>query len=219
MEPLNYNPEHNYKKSTIIKVGQDKPAASKERHYVDKKVFYDALVERRIQVDQYKKDLEEGKEVKTPKISNAIGECVLKICTNLAKKYNFANLPFKEEMIGDAVEQCIKYIDSFDIYKTSNPFSYFTQTAYYRYLDRIKLEEEEMYVKYKSLMGSLVLAELSEKDASADNAEHLHDNVILPDIDYVTDFIKRFEEKQEKIKAKTKTKKSKAVTLDEIWAS
>lgn len=216
---MNYNPEHKYKKSTIIKIGQDKPVAAKERHYVDKQEFYEALVERRIKVDQYKLDLERGLEPKPPKISDKIGECILKICTNLAKKYNFANLPFKDEMIGDAVEQCIKYIDSFDIYQTKNPFSYFTQTAYYRYLDRIKLEEEETYVKYKALMQSLVLSELSERDVNADNTEHLHDNIVLPDIEHVTDFIQKFEEKQEKNKKKTKIKKSKAVTLDEIWAS
>lgn len=219
MEIINYNPDHKYKKSTIIKIGQDKPVAAKERHYVDKEEFYNALVERRIQLDKYKEAIAEGLEATPPKISNKIGECVLKICTNLAKKYNFANLPCKEEMIGDAVEQCIKYIDSFDIYKTKNPFSYFTQTAYYRYLDRIKLEEEETYVKYKALMSSLVLAELSEKDQSADNTEHLHDNIVLPDIEHIADFIKKFEDKQDKLKKKTKSKKASSVTLDDMWAS
>lgn len=215
----NVNPEHKYKKSTIIKVGQDKPVAPKERHYVDKEVFYNALVERRKLVDAYKEKLANGEEVKKPKISDIIGENILKICTNLAKKYNFANKPYKDEMIGDAVEQCIKYIDSFDINKTNNPFSYFTQTAYYQYLDRIRLENKETYVKYKSLMDSLVLSELSEKDQSADNADHVHDNIELPDISHITDFISRFEESQRKNQKEPKPKKSKAVTLDEIWAS
>ena len=147
MEKFTHNPEHTYKKSTIIKIGQDKPVAAKERHYVDKEEFYNALVERRLLVDEYKAKLERGEEATPPRISNKIGECILKICTNLAKKYNFANKPYRDEMVGDAIEQCIKYIDSFDIAVTKNPFSYFTQTAYYRYLDRIKLEDEATYVK------------------------------------------------------------------------
>lgn len=219
MEKFTHNPEHTYKKSTIIKIGQDKPVAAKERHYVDKEEFYNALVERRLMVDEYKAKLERGEEATPPKISNKIGECVLKICTNLAKKYNFANKPYRDEMVGDAIEQCIKYIDSFDITVTRNPFSYFTQTAYYRYLDRIKLEDEATYVKYKALMNSLVLSELSERDMSADNADHIHDNIELPDIEYVNDFIERFEEKEAKKKKEAKTKKSRAVSLDEIWAS
>ena len=219
MESYNVNPEHKYKKSTIIKVGQDKPKATIDRHYVSKEEFYDALVERRILVDEYKAKIANGEEAVMPKISNNIGECILKICTNLAKKYNFANKPYKEEMIGDAIEQCIKYIDSFDINKTKNPFSYFTQTAYYQYLDRIKSENKETYVKYKALMNSLVLSELSEQDESADNAEHIHDNIELPDITHITGFIDRFEESLKKAALNVKPKKSRAVTLDEIWAS
>lgn len=219
MDKYNVNPEHQYKKSTIIKVGQDKPMAPVERHYVSKEEFYEALLERRILMDAYKEKIARGEEATPPKISNKIGDCVLKICTNLAKKYNFANKTYKDEMIGDAIEQCIKYIDSFDVYKTKNPFSYFTQTAYYQYLDRIKLENEETYVKYKSLMNSLVLSELAEVDQSADNAEHIHDNIELPDISHITDFIEKFEKSKEQAKAKVKPKKSAAATLDDIWAS
>lgn len=219
MDDYNVNPEHKYKKSTIIKLGQDKPKATIDRHYVSKEEFYEALVERRALVDEYKAKIAAGEEAIMPKISNKIGDCILKICTNLAKKYNFANKPYKEEMIGDAIEQCIKYIDSFDIHITKNPFSYFTQTAYYQYLDRIKTENKEQYVKYKALMNSLVLSELSDMDLSADNAEHIHDNIELPDISHITGFIDRFEESQRKSAANVKSKKSKAVTLDEIWAS
>lgn len=217
MENYTVTPGHKYKKSTIIRVGQDKPVSPVERHYVNKEEFYNALLERRVLMDAYREKIARGEEAVKPPISNKIGECVLKICTNLAKKYNFANKPYKEEMIGDAIEQCIKYIDSFDVNKTKNPFSYFTQTAYYQYLDRIKSENKETYVKYKSLMNSLVLSELSESD-DAENAEHIHDNIELPDIEYVTDFISRYEESLAKSAEKSKPKKSKAVTLDEIWA-
>lgn len=35
--------KHKYKKSTIIREGEDKPKAKKERHYVDNKAFYAAM--------------------------------------------------------------------------------------------------------------------------------------------------------------------------------
>ena len=47
-------------------------------------------------------------------------------------------------------------------------------------------------------MNSLVLSELSEQDESADNAEHIHDNIELPDITHITGFIDRFEESLKK---------------------
>lgn len=37
-----------------------------------------------------------------------IGQCILDICYNLANKYNFIGYTFKEEMIEDAVENCVK---------------------------------------------------------------------------------------------------------------
>lgn len=216
------NKEHKYKKSTIIAIGQDKPAAVKERHYVDKEEFYLALVERKAMMDEYKARIANGEEnVPIPRISEKIGECVLKICTNLSKKFQFAKIPYKEEMISDAIEQCLRYIDSFDITKTRNPFSYFTQTAYYQYLDRIEVENEELYKKYKALLSSVALAELSEHDYSADNAEHIHDNFELPDISHITEFVDKYEVKisERKRKQKEKSKQPASITLDDIWAS
>lgn len=215
------NKEHKYKKSTIIAIGQDKPAAAKERHYVDKEEFYQALVERKVLMDEYRAKLANGEEAVPPRISEKIGECVLKICTNLSKKFQFAKIPYKEEMISDAIEQCLRYIDSFDVTKTRNPFSYFTQTAYYQYLDRIEVENEELYKKYKALLNSVALAELSEHDSSADNAEHIHDNFELPDISHITDFVSKYEVKiaERKKKQKEKSKQTNSVTLDDIWGS
>jgi hypothetical protein len=218
------DPKHRYKKSTIISIGQEKPLALKERHYVDKVEFYNELVIRRALVDQYKIDVVNNPDIKPPRITNKVGECILKICNGLAKKYTFSKLDFKEEMILAAVEQCLRYIDSFDINVTQNPFSYFTQTAYYSYLDSIKRETEEKYLKYKSTLESMAFQEYMENDTS-ENTEHVHDSVELPDIDYMRDFVKVFEENKakkkadEKEKSKEKSKKSRASTLDDIWAS
>lgn len=205
MSSYEINPNHNYKKSTIITIGQDKPISEKQRHYVNKEEFYEELVKRRHQMDEYRKKLKENPNLKPPQISNKVGELILKICNNLAKKYTFAKIEFKEEMILAAVEQCLRYIDSFDIHKTKNPFSYFTQTAYYSYLDSIKKETEEKYIKYKSTLESMALQEYLEADVT-ENTEHVHDNYDMPDVEYMYDFCKIFEQNKQKKKEQDKLK-------------
>ena len=100
-------------------------------NYIDNKEFFEELKKR--------KELEEETGEKQP-ISDYLGKCFLDISTNLAQKKNFANYTFIEEMIGDAIEQCIKYCDNFDPSLSTSPFSYFTQIVYYTFLRRIKKE-------------------------------------------------------------------------------
>merc|ERR1711966_317430 len=75
-----------------------------------------------------------------------IGECFWKIAEHLSFKSNFANYPFREDMIGDAVENCLMYAHNFNPEKSKNPFSYFTQMIYYAFIRRI--EKKQIYVKY-----------------------------------------------------------------------
>ena len=93
-----------YKKSTIIKEGQDRVDSDESRHYVDKAAFYQALVERTLDIKEA-----ELHNLPKPNISNYIGECIMKIATNLAKKHQFSGYSFKDEMIADAVYHCLKY--------------------------------------------------------------------------------------------------------------
>ena len=191
---------HTYKKSTIISKNSDKPKADKARHYVDGAAFYEALRERRELILKAKAD---GTEA--PKITNFIGDCVLRIANNLSRKYQFANYPFRDEMVADAIVHCIRYIDSFDPAKSTNPFSYYTQTCYYQFLGRIKQERVQTYVKCKSTLSSLVLAELSELGEGSEMAEHIHDNFEF-DSEFMEKFIDDFESKLVKVPVKSKPK-------------
>ena len=190
-----------FKKSTIIKVGNDKPAALKERHYVDKAAFYEALVERDFLVKKAKEA-----ELPKPQASDFIGTCVMDICTNLAKKHQFSGYHFKDEMIADAIYHCIRYIDSFNIEKSDNPFSYFTQAAYYQFIKRIQQEKEQLYIRCKATMGSAIFNETSEDDGVADNAKHIHDNMDMDTV-FMDAFIDEYEMKYEAKKEKAKLAK------------
>ena len=115
-------------------------------HYVNNKEFYQHMI-------GWKKDIKEAESVgePNPPVTDYIGECFLKIAEHLSYKPNFINYPYKEEMIGDGIENCIMYAHNFDPEKSKNPFSYFTQIIYYAFLRRIQKEKKQSYIKYKAI--------------------------------------------------------------------
>ena len=128
--------------------------------YVSNKDFFAAILERKELLR-----IAEEQGLPLPRISNYLGECILKIANNLAHKGNFNGYSFKEEMISDGIENCIKYFDKFNPEKSTNPFSYYTQIIYYAYLRRIAKEKKQYHIKHKIIqsVGNTVF-ELQEHD-------------------------------------------------------
>ena len=118
-------------------------------HYVNNKEFLAAIVERQ---DKIKEMEASGDE--PPRITNYLGECILKIANHLSYRPNFINYTYREEMISDGIENCLQYIDRFDPAKSSNPFAYFTQIIYYAFVRRITKEKKQQQIKEKMLKQS-----------------------------------------------------------------
>lgn len=118
----------------------------KSEHYLDNKKFYEEMLKWKKTI----KEAEESGEDKPP-VTEYIGRAFMQIAENLAKKPNFMNYQFKEDMISDGVENCLMYASNFDPEKSNNPFSYFTQIIYYAFLRRIQKEKKQNYIKYKYL--------------------------------------------------------------------
>ena len=78
-------------------------------HYVDNKKFLAAIVERKERI----REAEEIGEQK-PRITNYLGECILKIANHLSYRPNFINYTYRDEMISDGIENSLQYIDNFD---------------------------------------------------------------------------------------------------------
>ena len=118
----------------------------RSEHYVNNKEFLGALeiyfasVERAALEDKPK-----------PQIPRYIGECFLKIANHLSYKPNFVNYMFKDDMICDGIENCVRYIHNFNPEKSKNPFAYFTQIIYYAFLRRISQEKKQLEIKNKIL--------------------------------------------------------------------
>lgn len=144
----------------------------KNPHYVNNKDFHDALVAYNMRIDAAK---ENGTPL--PRISNYLGECFLKIATHLSYRPNFVNYMFREDMISDGVENCVQYIDRFDIERT-NPFAYFTQIVYYAFLRRIQREKRQLEIKDKIIERS-GFEEVFTSDVGGINSDYntIKDNV------------------------------------------
>jgi hypothetical protein len=122
----------------------DSNKRQKRDHYIDNERFFREMQE-------WKKTVHEAEQTgeKEPPVTSYIGECFLKIAEQLSSKPNFAHYAYRDEMICDAVENCIVYAANFDPEKSSNPFSYFTQIIYYAFLRRIQREKKQSFIKYK----------------------------------------------------------------------
>ena len=116
---------------------------------VDNEKFYEEMVSWK---QALYKNREQGIDER-PEIPEYIGECIWKIAFRYATKPNWRN-SYNEDMVGDAVEECIKYLDRFDETKSKNPFSYFTQIVYYSFLRKISSEKKQLYIKYKVILNS-----------------------------------------------------------------
>lgn len=133
------------------------PKKKNTNHYINNDDFFKKLMEWKTQVN-------EARAVgdKPPPITHYIGECFLDIAKNLAKKPNFVNYPFKDDMIGDAVENCLMYCENFNPEKSENPFSYFTQITYFAFLRRIQKEKKQNLIKFKKLKSMDTKGDLSD---------------------------------------------------------
>ena len=121
----------------------------KSEHYVNNKEFLEALIVYRAEVA-----VAQEKGLPTPRITNYLEECFLKIATHLSYKPNFVNYMFREDMICDGIENCVQYIKNFDPAKSSNPFAYFTQIIHYAFLRRIQKEKRQMDIRTKIIERS-----------------------------------------------------------------
>ena len=144
---------------------QDKP------HYVNNKEFSLAVVDYCNRLQKAQKQ----KSKKIPVIDNYIAECFLKIAEGLSHKSNFIRYTYREEMVMDAVENCLKAIKNYDIETatrtgTPNAFAYFTQIAWYAFLRRIDKEKKQQDIKLK-YMANIEYDDLVDNDNSTEQSD------------------------------------------------
>jgi len=138
----------------------------KSNHFINNKDFYAAIVDHRAKCDRYKK---EGKE--QPVMPRYIGKCFLDIAEHLSMRPNFSNYMYRQDMVMDAVENCVLYWHRFDPEKSKNPFAYFTQVCWYAFIRRIGKEKRQIEICDKIIAKS-GFEELFESDALGSSADY-----------------------------------------------
>lgn len=183
-------------------------------HYVDNKKFSQAVVDYVKQVREA-----ESNNQPVPIVPNYIGESFLKICEGLSNKSNFNRYTYREEMVMDAVENCLKAVMNYNIDTATrtglpNAFAYFTQIAFYAFLRRIAKEKKQQDIKWRYL-DNADIEQLIHYDSS--QMGDLHDSE-RQFIDYLRDRIDKVRTQDAAIKEVTeKEKKAKKNTGLEMF--
>lgn len=123
----------------------------KKRHnYVDNKTFYKEIC---IYKERQSKS-EDGEKIQLTPI---LADSIVLIGQRLLNHRNFKNynIQVKDEMLGDGIENCLRYFDNYNI-KYENPFAYFTQITWFAFIRRIKKEyaEQNGKTKYSDYMDN-----------------------------------------------------------------
>ena len=129
-------------------------ARKKSIHYVNNADFSTAVVSYVEKVENARKE-----ETDIPKVPDYIAQCFLRIAEGLSHKANFIRYTDREEMVMDAVENCLKAIGNYNLEAATrtgkpNAFAYFTQITWYAFLRRITKEKKQQEIKLKYLTKS-----------------------------------------------------------------
>src|SRR6056300_1534591 len=145
----------------------------KSVHYVNNADFSQAVVDYVTIVNECKE-----KDKEPPIIPDYIAQCFLRIAEGLSHKHNFIRYTYREEMVMDAVENCLKAIYNYNIETATrtgkpNAFAYFTQITWYAFLRRIAKEKKQQDIKLKYLSRASIEDFIDGYDASADGAQEI----------------------------------------------
>lgn len=179
-------------------------------HYVNNQKFSQAVVEY-----VQKKEKSREKNLSPPVIPDYVAECFLKIAEGLSHKSNFVRYTYREEMVMDAVENCLKAIENYNLEAatrsgTPNAFAYFTQISWYAFLRRINREkrQQEIKLKYISEAGIDSFMDREEGDNDYRNEQ--------PFVDFLRNRIDVVREADDQFKeyAKEEKKRRRAIKVD-----
>ena len=174
-------------------------------HYVNNAEFSQAVVDYVHAVNEAK-----ANETVIPKVPDYIAQCFLRIAEGLSHKSNFIRYTYREEMVMDAVENCLKAINNYDIEAATrtgkpNAFAYFTQITWYAFLRRIAKEKKQQDIKMKYLTKSGIENFIDNELAGDD----MSNQVVGAFVDNLRDRIEKVKSQDADIKEYVKEEKRK----------
>jgi DNA-directed RNA polymerase specialized sigma24 family protein len=142
----------------------------KSENYINNKEFSEAVF-------SYVKECNECKEknITVPVVPNYIALGFKQIAEGLSHRPNFISYSYRDEMVMDAIENCLRAIRNYNIEAATrtgkpNAFAYFTQITYYAFLRRIAKEKKQQEIKdsyFETSFASDLIEAAPDQDASS----------------------------------------------------
>ena len=123
--------------------------AKAKPHYVNNRDFSEAVMDYATKANKAK-----AQNKTVPKVTDYIAKCFIRIAEGLSHRPNFVRYTYREEMVMDAVENCLRAIGNYNIESATrtgkpNAFSYFTQICYFAFIRRITKEKKQQDIKFR----------------------------------------------------------------------
>jgi len=172
-------------------------ARKKSENYINNKDFSKAVFK---YVEECNRC--ERKNTQLPIVPDYIAMGFHQIAEGLSRRPNFISYSYRDEMVMDAVENCLKAIRNYNIEaatRTGNPnaFAYFTQITYWAFLRRIAKEKKQQEIKdsyFENTFAADLIAGSSNQDETSRHITHaaietakmrMNENKELTDDEYV----------------------------------
>lgn len=110
-------------------------------YYVDPVEFREAVVAHNTACDEA-----EARGDPLPAVSDYIGKCFIEIAGGHSTASKFSQYTWRDEMVLDAIEDCLVRIRRFNLKYSDNAFGYFSQICYYAFLRRIEKEKRQQKI-------------------------------------------------------------------------
>ena len=181
---------------------------TKKAHYINNKDFSLAVVDYVTECNEAK-----AKEKPVPKVTNYIATCFIKISEGLSRRPNFVRYTYREEMVMDAVENCLRAIGNYNIETATrtgkpNAFSYFTQICYFAFIRRIAKEKRQQDIKFK-FIEKMGIEDFVQMGMDSDGAEQT-----MQYVDTLRQRISKVKDTDKAIKEFAKEEKAKLKKLE-----
>ena len=185
-------------------------AAKKKPHYVNNRDFSEAVMDYATAAQKARKE-----NSQIPKVTDYIATCFIKIAEGLSHRPNFVRYTYREEMVMDGVENCLRAINNYNIETATrtgkpNAFSYFTQICYFAFIRRIAKEKKQQDIKFK-FIEKMGIEDFVQMGMDSEGAEQT-----MTYVDTLRARINKVQDKDKAIKefAKEEKKKEKAQKLE-----
>ena len=186
-------------------------AKKKSIHYVNNAEFSQAVVDYVTICNKAK-----AENTTVPIVPDYIAQCFLRIAEGLSHKSNFIRYTYREEMVMDAVENCLKAIHNYNLEAATrtgkpNAFAYFTQITWYAFLRRISREKKQQDIKLRYLSRSGI-----ENFVDNELGDEMSQQVVGAFVDGLRDRIDKVKIQDEQVKefAKSEKKRRRVTNVD-----